>query len=127
MLKVIAVQDKGEQERLCGLCGAEYLPDALAYAGYDEDEFACVTQFSLKRGHAELYNLSPIADAPEKSDVMLLCGRAALNFAYTLGVPSASCPMQEERRLPLFRSIGFSPDGGKMTADLKKIFSGHCC
>ena len=64
---------------------------------------------------------------PEKSDVMLLCGRAALNFAYTLGVPSASCPMQEERRLPLFRSIGFSPDGGKMTADLKKIFSGHCC
>jgi hypothetical protein len=126
MLKVIAVQDKDEQERLCGLCGTEYLPDALAYAGYDEDDFACVAQFSLKSGCAELYSLSPAAGAPENDDVMLLCGRAVLNFAYTLGSPTASCPMPDPERLPLYNKIGFRSDGGKMKADLKKLFSSHC-
>ena len=126
MLKVIAVQDKSEQERLCGLCGTEYLPDALAYAGYDEDEFACVAQFSIKEGFIELFCLAPAADLPESGDAMLLCGRAALNFAYTLGIMSARCAKPEPQRLPLFCAVGFSPDGGIMTSNLKKLFEGHC-
>ena len=87
MIKIIAVQDKNEQNRLCGQCGAEFLPDALAYAGYicesADGKFACIAQFSLKSGYAELYNLSPAGDTALNEDAMLLCGRAALYFAYT--------------------------------------------
>lgn len=126
MIKIIPIQDKGEQERLCGLCGAEYLPNALAYAGYDGETFACVAQFSIKNSFTELYNLSPVSGAPENKDVTLLCGRAALNFAYTLGIMAARCAVPEPERLPLYKEIGFKLDGERMTCDLKNLFAGHC-
>jgi hypothetical protein len=126
MLKIIPVQDKGEQERICGRCGTEYLPDSLAYAGYEDDMLACIAQFSIKSGYVELYNLSAVTGAPENGDAMLLCGRAALNFAYTIGILQARCDMPDESHLPLYKAVGFTPDGARMTCDLKKLFESHC-
>lgn len=126
MLKIIPVQDKGEQEKICGLCGAEYLPDALAYAGYEDDALACITQFSIKSGYMELYSLSAVTGTPESGDAMLLCGRAALNFAYMIGITQARSDTPDESRLPLYKAIGFTPDGDRMTCDLKKLFESHC-
>lgn len=126
MLKVLSVQDKGEQERLSLLCGTEYLPDALAYAGYDDDTFACIAQFSIRAGYVELRSLSSAQGAPENEDVMLLCGRAALNFAYTIGIKQARCRLPDKEHLPLYRKIGFVPQGEGMTCDLAKLFESHC-
>ncbi|MGI6202323.1 MAG: hypothetical protein ACOYID_02855 [Eubacteriales bacterium] len=128
MLKILSVQDKGEQERLCALCSTEYLPEALAYAGYDDDDnFACIAQFTIRAGYVELRSLASVSGTPENEDVLLLCGRAALNFAYTIGIRQARCSLPAEKYMPLYRKIGFMPEGDRMTCDLGKLFENHCC
>ena len=127
MLKVIPVQDKNEQERLCSLCGAEYIPEALAYAGYsDGGDFACIAQFKICAGYVKLCSLSAAAGGLVDEDVMLLCGLAALNFAYTIGIKEARCDTPDEAKLPLYRKIGFAPCGDGMRCDLAMLFEGHC-
>ena len=36
MLQIKPIQEKEEQERICILCGAQYDPDLLAYAAYND-------------------------------------------------------------------------------------------
>lgn len=126
MLKITPVQDKFEQERFCSLCEAEYMPDALAYAGYDEDKFVCVAQFSIKGTGAELYSIAPVKGRDADEDTMYLCGRTILTFASDMGCGEVVCDMPDAELMPVYRRIGFVPDGGRLKADLRKPYCSHC-
>ena len=57
MLKVLPIQSKEEQERICRACGVEYKPDLLAYSAESDGRLAGISQFKLSDTGGIIYDI----------------------------------------------------------------------
>ena len=124
MLQIKPIQEKEEQERICILCGAEYDPDLLAYAAYNDGELCGVCQFTMHKDTGYLYCLSPVKGSYDE-DALFIAGRSALNFIDLCGVHFAVYLGDDEN---LARRIGFTKNETEpyYTMDLTGVFEGGC-
>ena len=137
MIRASAVQDKDVQKEICALCGIEYDADFMAYESRDDEtgELLCCAQFSLAAGRTGVLESLGIADISEKAEkeftkdgIMLVTGRAAMNFMDLAGFHKArlSQGMLTDRRTA--KLLGFRPDeSGEWTCDLSLLFTGERC
>ncbi len=124
MLKIVPIGDKKEQERMCEICGCEFLIDSLAYSCHDGDVFAGVLQFHLKGGAAYIDN---ITFAPGYSDntALFIMGRAALNYSDLVGFSDAYYLNPDDEKIAIM--IGFRKNQeGVFYFDLRGFFESPC-
>lgn len=119
MFKVIAVESKTEQERLCGICNTKYMPDAFAYAAYDLNETDSeigdvigVCQFSFMGG-CVLHCLAP-AEGKASDEAMLILGFSVLEFLRRCGFSTVFADISDTYA----NRLGFRIDGDKYSLDL---------
>ncbi len=131
MLKVLPIQSKETQQALCGRCGVDYRPDALAYAASVDDNFVGICQFKLTAEGGVLYDIATAADHQEDSEcsdfeALFVMGRGTLNFIDLCGVPFATYggTSPDDR---LLRAIGFQKsEDGIYSVNLEGFFTDHC-
>ncbi len=124
MLEVLPLQTKDEQKKACELCGAEYLPDALAYAAYVDGVTAGVCQFSLSVDGGVIRTLN--ATQTGEANVLFVMGRTAMSFMEMCGAEAAYFAADNVPPA-LVSAIGFKPDEtGKPFADLRGFFDHPC-
>ena len=70
MLKILPIQSKAEQEKICSLCNVKYNADLLAYAVYDDADLMGVCQFRLTASGGEIYDLAH-ANGTDSVDALL--------------------------------------------------------
>ncbi|MBE6573271.1 MAG: hypothetical protein E7652_02635 [Ruminococcaceae bacterium] len=127
MLEVYPIQDKKEQERMCGLCGIEYKVDRMAYSGYVKGELVGVLQFGIHGDAGYIYDLENVKGT-ENTDALFVMGRAALNFIDLCNVKKAYFKGYTEGREDLVKFIGFSEtENGDWFMDLTGFFEGGSC
>ena len=130
MFDVLSVQDKKEQERLAALCGAQYLPDALAYSLTVEEKFAGICQFYIRSGYGEIASLDKTPDFDGTAEgsaeqyLAALC-RTSLSFLELIGIPTAIYGGKEKTKSQMIMCGFHETDAGKWSTDLKELFS-HC-
>lgn len=130
MFDVLSVQDKKEQERLAALCGAQYLPDALAYSLTVEEKFAGICQFYIRSGYGEIASLDKTPDFDGTAEgsaeqyLAALC-RTSLSFLELIGIPTAIYGGKEKTKSQMIMCGFHEADDGKWSTDLKELFS-HC-
>lgn len=121
MIKVEAIQNKAEQERICKIYDVAYDADLLAYAVYSGESLCGIIQFTIRGGAGRLYDI-----AGSDSEALFIAGRAALNFIDLCGIKDAYC----ETALPdskLIRRIGFREnEEGRLYMNLKGFFEAPC-
>lgn len=125
MLEVLPIQEKNEQERLCGVCGIPYRPEMLAYSATVDGDFRGICQFTM---NAEGGRIVDFAWVPEKYDfqTFFILGRAALNFIDLCGVHRAFFDA-ECKNETLVKAIGFSRNSeGRYEMDLTDFFHDPC-
>ena len=88
MLKVLPIQSKEEQEKICALCGVEYNPDLLAYSAESDGKLAGVSQFKLTNAGGIIYDIAPAKDF-ESFEALVVMGRGTLNFIDLCGIHRA--------------------------------------
>ena len=126
MIKVIPIQDKEEQARLCTRVGIPFSPDLLAYYALDEkEEFAGICQFKTAADGGHIYHLAAPAGT-ENLDPLFVMGRATLNFLDLCGFKTAFFD-GETPEDALLRRIGFTPDEkGIYSVNLDGFFTHPC-
>ncbi len=126
MIKVIPIQDKEEQARLCTRVGIPFLPDLLAYYALDENgAFAGICQLKTAADGGHIYHLAA-PQGVENLDPLFIMGRAALNFIDLCGLQTAFFD-GEGVDDALLRRIGFTPDEkGVYSVDLDGFFTHPC-
>lgn len=124
MLKILTVQSKTEQEKLCRLCGTEYDPDALAYSASVDGKPVGVCQFRFLSGCGYIIS---IANAVGITDIeaLILMGRATLNFIDRCGVHAARAAKDAADKT-LLAAVGFKRGTDGWFVDLNGFFDGHC-
>ena len=125
MLEVLPIQEKSEQERLCGLCCVPYRPEMLAYSATVDGDFRGLCQFTM---NADGGRLVDFAWVPEKYDfqTFFILGRAALNFIDLCGVHRAFFDADCDNET-LVKAIGFSRNSeGRYEVDLTGFFHDPC-
>ena len=125
MFEVKPIQDKPTQEKICHLCGVEYLDEDFCYSVWDEGEFAGVCQFNIYADHGELHSLISLPEA-DAFQAMFTAGRAALNFIDLCDVHLAyyTGTVQDET---LIKAIGFRQSReGRWEMDLTGFFTKPC-
>ena len=125
MFEVKPIQDKPTQEKVCSLCGVEFLPEDFCYSVWDEGKFSGVCQFNIYEDHGEVHSLISLPDA-DAFQAMFTAGRAALNFIDLCDVHLAyyTGEVQDEG---LIKAIGFRQnEQGKWEMDLTGFFTKHC-
>ena len=128
MLKVLPIQTKAEQERICKLCGVEFKPDLLAYAATVDEELRGVSQFKLTAEGGLVYDVAPAIDTYD-FEALFVLGRGTLNFIDLCGVHYAIyCgEIKDEQHERLLKSIGFKKtENGSLELDLTGFFTDHC-
>jgi hypothetical protein len=128
MLKVLPIQTKIEQERICRLCGVEYKPDLLAYSATVDDELRGVSQFKLTAEGGLVYDVAPALDTYD-FEALFVLGRGTLNFIDLCGVHYAIyCgKIENEKHENLLKAIGFKKtEKGTLELDLNGFFTDHC-
>jgi len=127
MLKVLPVQSKAEQEKICSQCNVKYDPDLLAYVATVDGTLTGVSQFKLTDKGGMVYVISP-ADGTFDFESLFVLGRGTLNFIDLCGVHSAhflgSVPDEQTERL--IKAIGFSKTEEGYFVDLNGFFTDHC-
>lgn len=128
MLKVLPIQSKAEQEKICSACGVNFDPDLLAYSATVNDILAGVCQFRLTDKGGMLYDLAPAKNSFD-FEALFVLGRGTLNFIDLCGVHNAcflgSVPDEQTERL--IKAIGFKKNcDGSFTIDLNGFFTDHC-
>jgi len=127
MLTILPIENKDEQEALCGICGIEYDPDALAYAARIDGVLAGVCQFRIKGETAYISGLMPPADVPEGGydyEALFIMCRAAMRFAYdcfcvTMKVKKGVMPEK------IAHDAGFrESEDGMLTSSLASLYGG---
>ena len=125
MFEVKPIQDKPTQEKICALCGVEYLAEDFCYSVGDEGVFAGVCQFNIYADHGEVHSLISLPDA-DAFQAMFTAGRAALNFIDLCDVHLAyyTGEVQDET---LIKAIGFRQNAqGRWEMDLTGFFTKPC-
>ena len=128
MLKVLPIQSKAEQEKICMACGVKFDPDLLAYSATVNDILAGVCQFKLTDKGGMLYDLAPATDSFD-FEALFVLGRGTLNFIDLCGVHNACFlgAIRNEETERLIKAIGFKKnDDGSFTVDLNGFFTDHC-
>ena len=124
MIKVLPIQTKEEQQRICALCGVEFNADMLAYAASVDDRLAGVCQFKLTDKGGIVTDIAPTLDHCD-NEALFVMGRGALNFIDLCGVHFAVFTGKCDE--PLLRKIGFKQDGeGAWSVNLEGFFTDHC-
>ena len=128
MLKVLPIQQKDEQEKICAACGVRFDPDLLAYAATVDDVLCGVSQFKLTDKGGLVYDIAPVIGGFD-FEALFVLGRGTLNFIDLCGVHKAtflgSVPDDQMRRLIL--AVGFKEqDDGSYFVDLEGFFTDHC-
>ena len=125
MITVLPIQDKGEQEKLCRLCGVTFHTEWLAYRAENEDGFAGICQFFMNSEGGHLFDLcSP--HGRKAQDALFVMGRAALNFMDLCGAKRAFFD-GDKKDDALLRRVGFIQDeNGRYTIDLEGFFCHPC-
>jgi hypothetical protein len=127
MLKVLPIQSKDEQERICNAANVKYDPDLLAYAATVDDVLVGVSQFKLTSKGGIVYDIAPIPDRFD-FEALFVLGRGTLNFIDLTGVHKAfyDAPVDESNEM-LVRRIGFCKrDDGRFFVDLTNFFTSPC-
>lgn len=124
MLTIRPIEQKEEQERLCGLCGIPYRADALAYSCDEEQERIGICQFHLHDGGIYLDDLATLTGMTD-TGALFIMGRAALNFGDLAGFHDAYYPAPADDKIA--KMIGFkkNPDG-EWYMDLRGFFTSPC-
>ena len=125
MFEVKPIQDKLTQEKVCSLCGVEFLPEDFCYSVWDEGKFSGVCQFNIYEDHGEVHSLISLPDA-DAFQAMFTAGRAALNFIDLCDVHLAffTGEVQDEG---LIKAIGFKKNHeGIWEMDLTGFFTKPC-
>ena len=127
MLEVLPIESKAEQERLCALCGAEYLPDDLAYSARADGALAGVCQFRTGPGGGILHTLDVIPGFEDFEPGFVMC-RAAMSFIEMCGgeYAVASAALAQRSRA-LLSAAGFKQTkDGLPAAYLPGLFEHPC-
>ena len=125
MIKVLPIQTKEEQQRICALCGVEFNADMLAYAASVDDRLAGVCQFKLTDKGGILTDIAPTLDHCD-NEALFVMGRGALNFIDLCGVHRAFFDAAYENET-LIKAIGFSKNNdGRFEMDLTDFFKEPC-
>lgn len=125
MLKVLPIQSKEEQEKICALCGVEYNPDLLAYSAESDGRLAGVCQFKLASGAGVIYDIAPAKDF-ESFEALFVMGRGTLNFIDLCGIHFAYYD-GEVKDEGLLKAIGFKKsDEGRFEINLEGFFDEPC-
>ena len=125
MLEVLSIQEKSEQERLCGLCGVPYRPETLAYSATRDGEFRGICQFTMNHEGGRIIDFAWV---PEKYDfeTFFILGRGVLNFIDLCGVHKAFFDAVCNNET-LVKAIGFSRNSeGRYEMDLTGFFYDPC-
>ena len=128
MLKVLPIQSKDEQERICLACGVKYDPDLLAYGATVDGELSGISQFRITAEGGIVYDLSPVLDKFD-FEAMFVLGRGTLNFIDLCGVHKAFFrgEIKDEHTERLVRAVGFKKlENGTYFVDLEGFFTDHC-
>ena len=125
MYKVLPIQSKDEQLKLCLECGVEFDADLLAYAVSVDDKFAGICQFKLTDKGGKIYDLAP-SKSNRCDEALFVMGRGALNFIDLCGVHFATYEGDVYDEALLLR-IGFKKsENGGFEIDLNGFFTDHC-
>ena len=108
MLEVKPVQTKEEQQKICELCRVEFNPDCLAYKTTENGKIIGIAQFRIFGGYAVIYDLKTI-DGINDSGVLIIMGKAALNFINSCGVKEV---ILKEENSYLLQILGFTLNSG---------------
>ena len=128
MLKVLPIQSKFEQEKICELCGVKFNPDLLAYSATVNDELRGVSQFKLSAEGGLVYDIAPATNTYD-FEALFVLGRGTLNFIDLCGVHYAiyKGSVETEEKERLLKAIGFKrTDSGSLEIDLNGFFTDHC-
>ena len=128
MLKVLPVQSKPDQEKLCSECNVTYKPDLLAYAAYVDGNFAGICQFRTTDRGGELFDIAPSLSI-NSFEALFVMGRGALNFIDLCGIHNAFYvgDISGEEQERLLTAIGFKKDErGEYAINLEGFFTDHC-
>ncbi|MFY9381280.1 MAG: hypothetical protein WBI55_04900 [Eubacteriales bacterium] len=129
MLTILPIENKDEQEALCGACGIEYDPDALAYAARIDDVLAGVCQFRIQGDTAFISGLMPPTNTPDEGydyEALFIMCRAAMRFAY-----DCFCVTMKAKKgvMPekIARDTGFCEcEDSTLTSSLISLYGGEC-
>ena len=125
MYKVLPIQSKDEQLKLCLECGVEFDADLLAYAVSVDDKFAGICQFKLTDKGGKIYDLAP-SKSNRCDEALFVMGRGALNFIDLCGVHRAFY-VGEVLDEGLIKAIGFKKNSqGQFEMNLEGFFTDHC-
>ena len=127
MLKVLPIQTKQEQERICVACGVKYDPDLLAYSATVDDVLAGVSQFKLTDKGGIVYDLKSVSSSFD-FEAMFVLGRGTLNFIDLCGVHFARFEgeIPDEQYERLIKAVGFKKTENGYEVDLEGFFTDHC-
>jgi hypothetical protein len=125
MLKVLPIQDKEEQAKLCALCNIPYRVEMLAYKALVEEELRGICQFTMNAQGGKIVDFAHAPDAYE-FEPMFVMGRAALNFIDLCGIHRAYFDAEYDNET-LIKAIGFSKNSdGRYEVDLTDFFNEPC-
>jgi hypothetical protein len=128
MLKVLPIQSKDEQARICEACGVSFDPDLLAYSATVDDVLAGVSQFKLTDKGGIVCDIAPVIGGFD-FEALFVLGRGTLNFIDLCGVHKATFTgaVRDEHTERLIRAIGFKRlEDGTYFVDLEGFFTDHC-
>ena len=132
MLKIVPVQTKQEQEKICALFPFVFDAEKFMYAEYEDDCLIGAAQFYMKHNCGELTELSLLPGHAEDTGALFIMGRAVLNFMDLCDVPDACCTCVTPENEKLMEMIGFTKqENGSYTVHLTGFFTepcreGHC-
>ena len=125
MLEVLPIQEKQEQEALCGRCGIPYRVEALAYKAIVDGEIRGICQFKMDAEGGKILDFSSVPQGYE-FEPMFVMGRAALNFIDLCGVHTAFFDADCDNEI-LIKSIGFSRNSNnRWEMNLTDFFKEPC-
>lgn len=124
MLKVLPIQNKEEQEKICHLCSVEFKPDLLAYVAENDGIITGISQFKLTHEGGIIYDIAA-ANGNYNFESLFVMGRGTLNFIDLCGIHKAF--FDGEADDTLLRAIGFRKnESGRYEVDLEGFFDEPC-
>lgn len=124
MLTVLPIQSKKEQEKLCNICGVEFIENAFAYRA-DDGDFIGICQFTFENDCGHIINLSYAPDMDD-TEAMIIMLRATMSFMNRCGLVNSY--INENGTTPtLLKVSGYKLNAdGKYYLDLDKFYNTPC-